>query len=349
MLVLGALAVLASGGVGVFAAEPSAAALKDAHERNKKGAEFFEKRLYERAIAEFNAALRAVPNHPYSMFNIGVCYTRLSREAEEKNRQEQAKAYFQQAKAAYERLLEMHPKIADAWTNLGELYDSKNDVKKAEECYRKAIEVAPNFGAARHNLGVLLENTGRLEQAVEQYRKHVEIEDAKPKNKDGSEPDRDPYAYYSLGVVFLGKGMLKEAKALFIKANVLDPDSIYINNGLGNVYVLEGNAGMALSHFKAAQSKGGDNYAPIHEGLGDVHRLQGNLTEAKNAYARALKLRPDFAAVHFKLGEIAVKDKEDKKAIEFFQNYLKYGKDKRLAQVAQERIKELQSKTPENQ
>jgi tetratricopeptide (TPR) repeat protein len=304
-----ALSLLAVAFVGTSTALRAAEIDKSALEKAKKhieaGAELYGKKRFEKAVSEFEAALRFVPHHPYALYNIGVCYSRMGKNAE--------------AKAAYQRLLAAHPDHADGLTNLGEIFDSEDDTKTAEEYYRKAIAADPKFGRAHHNLAVLLDRTGKADEALETYKTHLKIEETKPLEQ------REPYAYYSLGVAYLERGDTKAAKDLLLKAHSIDTDSVYINNALGNVYIIEKNAGLALSHFQAAL-KADPAYPPVHEGLGDVYRLQGDNAKALGAYKKALELRPDYASVHFKLGDLAAKS-SPKEAISHFQNYLKYGKN----------------------
>jgi tetratricopeptide (TPR) repeat protein len=312
--------------------------LNESQEQVKKGAEFYKARRYDRALLEFLGALKTAPNNTDALYNIGVTNTRLAEKAAAENKKSDAARFQKDAKGAYEQLLAIAPKHADALTNLGELHDGEGDTKRAEELYRRALEANPNFGRALHNLGILVENSGRIEEAIKLYQRHVELEDAKPVSA------REPYAYYSLGVAFLNRGLVKDAKPLFLKARDLDPDSIYINNALGNVYVIEGNAGLALSHFQDAKKIADRNrmdYPPVYEGFGDVYNMRGETAKAKEAFQTALRLRPDYASVHYKLGEIAVKEKDNKRAIECFQNYIKYGKDPRMIERVQKMIDDL--------
>jgi tetratricopeptide (TPR) repeat protein len=312
--------------------------LNESQEQVRKGADFYKARRFDRALLEFQGALKTAPNNTDALYNIGVCNTRLAEKATAENKKAEAARYLKDAQAAYEQLIALAPKHADALTNLGELFDRENDTKRAEECYRRALAADPKFGRALHNLGILLENAGKIEEAILLYRRHVELEDAKPASA------REPYAYYSLGVALLKRGFVKDAKPLFLKARDLDPDSIYINNALGNVYIIEGNAGLALSHFQDAKKIADRNridYPPVYEGFGDVYQMRGETAKAKEAYQTALRLRPDFASVYFKLGEIAVKEKDNKRAIEYFQKYVKYGKDPQLIERVNQMIADL--------
>ena len=56
-----------------------------------------------------------------------------------------------------------------------------------------------------------------------------------------------------------------------------------------------------------------------YEGLGDVYLAQGQRDEAKETYVFLAKLAPNFDAVRIKLGHLAEEDGDTKKAIEWYQ------------------------------
>ena len=48
--------------------------------------------------------------------------------------------------------------------------------KYAVECYRKAIEIDPKYANAYNDMGVALDDLGRKEEAVASYKKAIEID-----------------------------------------------------------------------------------------------------------------------------------------------------------------------------
>jgi tetratricopeptide (TPR) repeat protein len=74
-----------------------------------------------------------------------------------------------EAAEAYTRSLELNPRAAGAWVNLGTLRYREGDLKEAERLYRKALEVSDEYALAHFNLGNVCEETGRLEEARERY------------------------------------------------------------------------------------------------------------------------------------------------------------------------------------
>ena len=95
---------------------------------------------------------------------------------------EEAEAWFQrgleieergapaaEAAAAYARSLELNPRAAGAWVNLGTLRYREGDLKEAERHYRKALGITSDYALAHFNLGNVCEETGRLDEARERY------------------------------------------------------------------------------------------------------------------------------------------------------------------------------------
>lgn len=75
----------------------------------------------------------------------------------------------EQARAAYERALELDPRHADAHVNLGCLEHEAGRFAEAERHYRAALAIRPDDATAAFNLGVVLEDLGRLDEARAAY------------------------------------------------------------------------------------------------------------------------------------------------------------------------------------
>ena len=65
------------------------------------------------------------------------------------------KAEFDRAIADLNKALELNPKSALAYCNLGWTYEAMHDERKAIAHYRKALEIDPSLEAARDNLKLL--------------------------------------------------------------------------------------------------------------------------------------------------------------------------------------------------
>jgi lipoprotein NlpI len=86
------------------------------------------------------------------------------------------------ARAAYQRVLALAPRHADAHVNLGRLMHEAGDLQFADEHYRAALRERPTDPVALYNLGVVLEDVGRTDEALDQYEAALA---ADPANADG--------------------------------------------------------------------------------------------------------------------------------------------------------------------
>ena len=69
----------------------------------------------------------------------------------------------------YQRALELNPKAAGAWVNIGTAHYRQGSVQQAEVCYRRALEIWPDYALAHFNLGNVCEEMEKLNDAVEHY------------------------------------------------------------------------------------------------------------------------------------------------------------------------------------
>jgi tetratricopeptide (TPR) repeat protein len=99
-----------------------------------------------------------------------------------------------EARAAYEKVIELDPEHVDAHVNLGRMLHEEGAPAAAEKHYRIALEADPQHSVAAFNLGVALEDLGRLKDAVEAYRQALKID---PENAD---------AHYNIAGIYERKG-----------------------------------------------------------------------------------------------------------------------------------------------
>jgi tetratricopeptide (TPR) repeat protein len=81
------------------------------------------------------------------------------------------------ARAAYERVLELEPAHADAHVNLGRLLHEQGQAAAAAVHYAQALTGGPN-AVASFNLGVALEDLRRSAEAMDAYRRALAADDS---------------------------------------------------------------------------------------------------------------------------------------------------------------------------
>lgn len=100
----------------------------------------------------------------------------------------------EEAKCAYERVIELDPAHADAHVNLGRIRHEQKAPAAAERHYRAALEADPEHETAAFNLGVALEDLGRVRDAIDAYELAIALD---PENAD---------AHYNIAGIYERRG-----------------------------------------------------------------------------------------------------------------------------------------------
>ncbi len=82
---------------------------------------------------------------------------------------------FSLAKNEFLSSVEIFPKYAEAYNNLGLAYKQLGDINGAENSYKNALQYKPDYPEAMNNYGVLLEASGNSNAAKEYFKKAVLI------------------------------------------------------------------------------------------------------------------------------------------------------------------------------
>jgi len=91
---------------------------------------------------------------------------------------EEDDAFLHASIEAYRRALELNPRAAGAWVNIGTLRYRQRKLQEAERCYIEALKISPSYALAHFNLGNICEETDRLDEAVNHYRLALKIQPA---------------------------------------------------------------------------------------------------------------------------------------------------------------------------
>ncbi|BCA56480.1 hypothetical protein W02_36200 [Nitrospira sp. KM1] len=161
----------------------------NAEEHRKKGVSLTQQGRYDEALAEFQVALRLMPNLEKTHLGIGAAL--------------QGKGDFDGAIAEYRMVLKQHPDDAGAHNNLGSALQLKGDMKGALSEYRTAIELQPNNAVTHFNLGTALATNGDVKEAIEEYRTAIKL------NPDLLQP------YFDLAILLRDNGNTREAIQAF--------------------------------------------------------------------------------------------------------------------------------------
>ena len=92
----------------------------------------------------------------------------------------------------FNKCLELEPKDAVGWNNIGLLYEQKHDLKTAKSCYIKSLKIKENYEAL-HNLGVLHRMERNFTESIRCFKQALKF---KPNNE---------FSLLGLGMSYLSK------------------------------------------------------------------------------------------------------------------------------------------------
>lgn len=181
--------------------------------------------------------------------------------------------------------IKQNPLLAEAYSNLGNVYKERGQLQEALDNYRHAVRLKPDFIDGYINLAAALVAAGDMEQAVQAYVTALQY-------------NPDLYCVRSdLGNLLKALGRLDEAKACYLKAIETQPNFAVAWSNLGCVFNAQGEIWLAIHHFEKAVALD-PNFLDAYINLGNVLKEARIFDRAVAAYLRALNLSPNNAVVH---------------------------------------------------
>jgi tetratricopeptide (TPR) repeat protein len=244
----------------------ASAAAPSAGEHLNRGVDYAKQGQLDKAIAEFEEAIKLDPNYVEAHVNLGIGYAK--------------QGMFDKAIAAYEEAIRLDPDIAEAHYNLGLAYAKQGMFDKAIPQYEEALKLNPDDADTHWNLGAAYADQGQADKAITEYKAAIELD---PNIAE---------VHYDLGVVYYKQGELNEAAAEFEEAVKLDPNYVKAHVNLGSAYVGLDKLDEAIAEYQEVIRIDPD-FAEAHKGLGVVYSQQGKAEEAILELETYLQLAPD--------------------------------------------------------
>ncbi|VDD83022.1 unnamed protein product [Mesocestoides corti] len=188
-------------------------------------------------------------------------------------------AYFSQM------AIKQNPLMAEAYSNLGNVFKERGQLKEAIDNYRHALSIKPDFIDGYINLAAALVAIGDTESAVSAYATALQY-------------NPDLYCVRSdLGNLLKALGRLDEAKSCYLKAIETCPTFAVAWSNLGCVFNAQNEIWLAIHHFEKAVTLD-PTFLDAYINLGNVLKEARIFDRAVAAYLRALTLAPNHAVVH---------------------------------------------------
>lgn len=242
---------------------------------------------YEKAIALYEKALQAHPDHPALLGELGALLLAAGR--------------LERALPLLERADGLAPSPQSAY-RLGVARGRADDDAGAEREYRRALSLRPGYGPARVALGNLLRGHGKIAEAVEL------LEAA---TQSGSNEER-ARALVALGAAHLAGGRALDAERAFDRAVGFAPARAEIRLGIARAWLgsddrrdLERAAQVLLRAAEMAP-----DVPQVHAALGRVREKAGDLPAAAEAYDRALRLDPGYRYARRRMLRLALQTRD---------------------------------------
>ena len=196
----------------------------------------------------------------------------------------QAAGNLPEAAARYEEILQVSPRLAAAYNNLGSVYLQEREFRKAVQVLQRGLQINRDMPSASALLGVALYEMGDYKAAKPR------LEVALRANPD----DGNAALYLANDLVHLGE-FEKAAERLQALAH-REPKNQEVWYLLGKVY-------MQLSQASLAKLNEIDpNSYLSHQISGEVMESMNNMDGALLEYKRAVEAAPDRHGTHYHLG-----------------------------------------------
>jgi superkiller protein 3 len=147
-----------------------------------------------------------------------------------------AQGRYTEARAAFERAVEIDADMPDALDVLGILHAIDDDPQTGLEYAQRAFQVNAHDAQIVNNLGVAYLRAAEYARAEESFRAAILLDPS------------DPAVYNNLGYSLGRQGRYAEATAAFRRFG----DASAVHNNLGYVYYLNGDTEAAVRHFEIA-------------------------------------------------------------------------------------------------
>ena len=199
---------------------------------------------------------------------------------------------FEQQIAVLERALAADPSHRKAKENLikvllvaAKTHASSGDFPAAVTVQERLLGLSPGHWDVHHDLGLYLFKSGRTDEAILQFTKAANL------NGQATPP------FIGLGLAFMEKHLLTEAKGAFQRVLELDPKSAAAFNGLGLLANRMGVSDVAVNMFRRVLEVLPDS-GEAHNNLGLVLRSQGEVDLAYEHYQKGKAASPGNVEIH---------------------------------------------------
>jgi len=266
-----------------------------------QGHAYYNQGDYDRAIMNYNQAIKLNPNKVEAYINRGSAYYK--------------KKEYDIAITDYNQVIKMNSYNVMAYKERGDAYYAKGvfdkaNYDKAIEDYSQAVKLNPDDEIARQKLGEAKaakstkqsynnSNTYYYQGNANKKGDNGNSNDAKvyynqdnANKKDYNDKSKNADSYYNQGNDYYKKGLYDKAIADYSQAIKLDPNFVKAYYNRGVAYEKKNNYDKAIADYNQA-IKLDPNHANAYYNRGNVHYNKGNYDRAIADYSQVIRLNPN--------------------------------------------------------
>jgi tetratricopeptide (TPR) repeat protein len=221
-------------------------------------------------------------------------------DVEKLNHLGKGKAYAAQKKYAeadieFKRAIQLDPKFAEAYYELGQNFAVQDDLRNALQAYVRAADLAPNNVDANLKAGNLLLLARHFQDAKTRARTILVTDEA------------NVQALMLLGNALAGLQSLDDAIAVADRAAQLNPERAGLQSNIGVLELARGNVDQAEAAFKKAVATEPNAVKPLLA-IANFYQNVGRFKDAEAALRRTLALEPKNPRANQTLGQLLIAD-----------------------------------------
>jgi len=312
---------------------------------HNKGCEYYDRNLYDEAIAYFKKSLIINSEVAVTHYNLANAYMEIKKEDE--------------AIEEYKKTIQIAPSYIQAYCALSQIYRSRQmyeealiqlkqaeiaipsnqeikkflgeisfeymtdcldrgtesflagDKQKAYVLLNKALKINPGFAFTHYTLAYFYFTDHNYNEAEAGLNKTIELN------------SQFWSAHKLLGDIYFEKGDYENAINEYKRALTLNYNDPALNNDLGLVLMQMERYDEALVYLKEAIKLDPDNLN-IRYSLASVYRDNEMISEAIEEYKKVIRYQPDYPNVHNDLGDIYRRLGKDKESLEEYKKEIEY-------------------------
>ena len=246
------------------------------------------------ALDIFGRAQRLEPNSPKPHFYIASALERLDN--------------ADSARAEYETAIRMDPKYPEALTGLGNLLRKQGKMAEGTEKLEAAVKYDSKDPAALYSLGTAYLKDKKYDDAEKVFRKGTLLKTGRAQFLAGT------------ALALEGKGQMKEAEEIFIRARETDPNNLRVRLELGGFYERKKIPFLAVPEYKKAKELDPKN-AEYHYLYGRASVGMNEFNEGLRAFLEANNVDSTYAPAYLESGRLFYRAKRYAEANDKFAKY----------------------------